>query len=93
MKPGQAITYHRNGQRQLGHLQLTDNFQWCFSQCDDRDRRVTEIELPDLSRRWKQFLDNEVLEVGHTPSPWTSGQPTTTKHVPTLADPIQRSTL
>ena len=55
--------------------------------------------IESLLVQWEQpglagdLADNEVLEVGHFPSPWTSEQPTTTKHVPTLADPIQQSTL
>ena len=31
LKPGQAVTYYKNGQRQLGHLNLSDSFQWCFT--------------------------------------------------------------
>ena len=48
MKPGQAVTCHSNGQRQLGHLQLMDNFQWCLAQCKDRGQCVTEIDAPPL---------------------------------------------
>ena len=100
MKPGQAVTYHRNGQRQLGHLQLTDSFQWCFAQHDDRGRRVTEIELPDLSTSWKELLDDDVLEIGHSSSPWApsttaDSQPHDTLEslAETLAAPVQRNTL
>ena len=67
MKPGQAVTHHHSGGRNLGHLDLTDNFQWAFTQHDDRGRRVTEIELPQLSTNWKHFLDNDILEIGELP--------------------------
>ena len=97
LRPGQAITYHRNGQRQLGTLELTDSFRWCFAQQDTTGRRVTEIELPSFAHSWKDFLDDEIIHIGHTPSPWipstTAGVSSKTKHVPTLAEPVQRGTL
>ena len=92
MKPGQAVTHHHNGGRHLGHLGLTDHFQWAFTQSDDRGRRVTEIELPQLSTNWKEFLDDGTLEIGHSPSPWAT-KAETTKHLPTLAEPLTRGTL
>ena len=87
MKPGQAVTHHRNGGRHLEHLGLTDHFQRAFTQNDNRGRRVTEAELPRLSTDWKHFLDNGILEIGHSPSPWAS-KAETTKHTPTLAEPL-----
>ena len=94
MKPGQAVTYHQHGQRLLGHLHLSDNFRWAFTQADDRGRRVTEIELPNLSTDWKTFLDEQLLEIGHTTSNWAPGtSANSTKHVPTLAEPLTRGTL
>ena len=52
--------------------------------------RVTEIELPDFTRNWKEFLDDHLLEVGHTSSPWVTRDSShnVTAHVPTLAEPI-----
>ena len=95
LKVGQALTYHHNGQRMLGHLNLSDNFQWCFTQHDDHGRRVTEIELPNLSVRWKDFLDDGVVCIGHLAAP-TGESPATgsgSKHTPTQAQAVQRGTL
>jgi hypothetical protein len=96
LKPGQPVTHHIHGQRHLGHLHLTDNFCWAFTQYDKTGRRVLEIELPNLARNWKEFLDTGELEVGHSPSPWVqhgSASPLITKHTPTLAAPLSRGVL
>ena len=48
MKCGQRISYIRNGQRLLGTLELSESQRWAFVQIYGNDRRVTEIEIPDL---------------------------------------------
>ena len=94
MTPGQPVTYHADGQRRLGQLELSDNFQWCFAQLDSAGRRVAETELPDLASRWKELLDDGLLEIGHSPSPWvTQHDSSPTKSVSSTSDHLTRGTL